>query len=107
MSNYTKGGQRRTIHCGCGFIAVGGIREANFKMKMHSRLMHSDSYVPAAYDAGTNGINGIKGNCYTPLKLTEMNIDGESIDVSGLTVKDAAKLLELYKLLKISDAASP
>ena len=31
------GSQRRTIICKCGFIAVGSVREANFKIKAHSR----------------------------------------------------------------------
>ena len=61
----SKGGQKRTAICPCGFVAKGQLREANFKIKMHAKRCpraiecNVAEMVSPTFAPGPNGIHGI------------------------------------------------
>lgn len=69
---YNRGGQRRTTEAGCGFTAVGSVRECAGKMRLHQKVCaicsQQSTFTTPPHNAelGTNngwkGIN-VKGNC--------------------------------------------
>lgn len=84
MSQYNRGGQRRTCISLCGFTCKGSIREVNYKHKLHKKVCDickdlKVEDVPYSRTAGeANGWGGIdaKGN-KVKTNLSHLSVNGE------------------------------
>ena len=61
--NFNKGGQRRTIECGCGFSISGHPTELNLRIRLHKKKCANgdNNSVPLAFNPTLGNINGWKG----------------------------------------------
>ena len=94
----SRGGQKRTALCPCGFVVKDQLRAANFKMKLHAKKCEMAEGIiemmNKPFTPNTNGINDLtrtrNGNLvHRPSVATGSTGD---IDMTGLTLTQAMEV---------------